>query len=83
MRQWQEVFGPGFAALLVFAYRLDADGEPPPESVHRYRDASYVFAGVPLNDYEQNARTRSPRWATVSLPVREFAKYVRPIADWL
>jgi hypothetical protein len=83
LRQWQEVFGRGFGALLVFAYRLDADGAPPAETIHVFRSAKYVFAGVSLNDYEVNARVRSPKWGTVSLPVREFARYVRPIADWL
>jgi hypothetical protein len=83
LTQWQAVFGPGFAALLVFAYRLDADGEPPAEVVHEYRGARYVFAGVPLDEYATAARLRSPKWGTVNLPVREFARHVRPIADWL
>lgn len=83
LRQWQEVFGSGFAALLVFAYRLDAGGTPPDEVVHEFRGARYVFAGIPLNDYETSARLRSPKWGTVNLPVREFARYVRPISDWL
>jgi hypothetical protein len=83
LRQWQEVFGDGFAALLVFAYRLDAGGDPPPEVVHPFRTARYVFAGVPLSEYEASARLRSPKWGTVHMPVREFAQRVRPIADWL
>jgi hypothetical protein len=83
LQQWQEVFGEGFAALLVFAYRLDAEGEPPPEIVHTFREARYVFAGVPVDDYRTEARVRSPKWGTVNLPVREFARHVRPIADWL
>jgi hypothetical protein len=83
LRQWQEVFGAGFAALLVFAYRLDAEGTPPAEVVHEFRGARYVFAGVALDDYETSARLRSPKWGTINLPVREFARYVRPIADWL
>ena len=84
LSQWQEVFGAGFRALLVFAYRLDAEGaDPPAEIVHTFRERQYVFAGVPLDDYRINARVRSPKWGTVSLPVREFARYVRPIADWL
>lgn len=83
LEQWQEVFGSGFAALLVFAYRLDAEGEPPPEVVHCYRGARYVFAGVPLDEYRLHARVRSPKWGTVNMPVREFARHVRPIADLL
>ena len=83
LEQWQQVFGIGFAALLVFAYRLDADGEPPPEVLHVFRDKCYVFAGVPVDQYRLQARVRSPKWGTVNLPVREFARHVRPIADWL
>lgn len=83
LRQWQEVFGDGFLALLVFAYRLDADGQPPEDVVHTFRDARYVFAGVPVDTYQTGARVRSPKWGTVSMPVREFARHVRPIADWL
>jgi len=83
LQQWQHVFGTGFAALLVFAYRLDANGEPPPEVLHVFRDTRYVFAGVPADQYRLQARVRSPKWGTVNLPVREFARHVRPIADWL
>jgi len=83
LAHWQEVFGPGFAALLVFAYRLEADGRPPAELVHEYRAARYVFVGITLDDYELAARLRSPKWGTVNLPTRDFARYVRPIADWL
>jgi hypothetical protein len=83
LRQWQEVFGPGFASLLVFGYRLEAAGEPPLEIVHEFRGQRYVFTGVPLDEYVLGARTRSPKWGTVNLPVGEFARCARPIADWL
>lgn len=83
LHQWQGVFGMGFGALLVFAYRLDAPGEPPGEVVYHFRGARYVFAGVPVEVYRLHARVRSPKWGTVSLPVRAFAEHVRPIADWL
>lgn len=83
LHQWQQVFGTGFGALLVFAYRLDAGGEPPAEIVHTFRDKAYVFAGVPADVYAMHARVRSPKWGTVSMPVREFARHIQPIADWL
>ena len=83
LQQWQEVFGHGFGGLLVFAYRLDAAGDPPPEVVHGFREARYVFAAVGLDDYQVNARVRSPKWWTVCMAVREFAQRVRPIAEWL
>jgi hypothetical protein len=81
--QWQQVFGQGFRALLVFAYWLDGEPAPPAGLAHRFREQTYVFAGVPLDEYRLHARLRSPRWGTVNLPVRDFARFVRPIADWL
>jgi len=83
LAQWQEVFGPGFRALLVFAYGLQADGAPPPEVVHAYRGRQYVFAAVPLDEYQMHARLRSPKWGTVNLATAEFARRVRPVAEWL
>lgn len=83
LEQWQEVFGEGFRALLVFAYSIEGDGQPPPQIVHLFQDRRYVFAGVPLDEYRLHARLRSPKWATVAVPVREFARCVRPLTDWL
>lgn len=81
--QWQEVFGQGFAALLVFGYWVDGAAEPPAEIVHHFRDARYVFAGLPLETYQLHARVRSPKWGTVNIPTAVFAEHVRPIAQWL
>jgi len=83
LQQWQEVFGVGFRALLVFAYWIDVGAEPAAEIVHVRRGERYVFAGVPLEEYRLHAQVRSPKWGTVSMPIREFAKHVRPLADWL
>ena len=83
LRQWQEVFGVGFGGLLVFAYLLEPEADPPPEVVYVHRTERYVFAGVPLHAYERHARVRSPKWGTVNMPTAEFAKCVRPIEDWL
>lgn len=86
LEQWQEVFGVGFAALLVFAYwvDLDAGAPPPPEEVaHPFRGHVYVFAGVPLDQYKLYARVRSPKWGTINLAVKDFARLVRPVAHWL
>jgi len=81
--QWEEVFGDGFRALLVFAYWIGVDVDPPSEIVHTYRDQRYVFAGVPLREYALHARLRSPKWGTVNMPTRIFRQHVRPLADWL
>jgi hypothetical protein len=81
--RWQEVFGPDFRGLLVFAYWLDPAAAPPDELVHRFRNQRYIFAGVPLDEYELNARVRSPKWGTVNLRKADFVHHVRPLADWL
>lgn len=81
--QWQDVFGAGFRGLLVFAYLIDGEAAPPAEIVFATAQQRYVFTGVPIDDYRQYARLRSPKWGTVNMPTRDFARFVRPIADWL
>jgi hypothetical protein len=83
LTQWQGVFGDGFRAMLVFAYWLDGEADPPPEILHRFRDQRYIFAAVPLDDYAQHARVRSPRWGTVNLAAADFTRLVQPVASWL
>ena len=84
LQQWQRVFGVGFRALLVFAYALDSDAaSAPAELVHTYRDRRYIFTGLPVDTYVENARMRSPKWGTVSLPTAVFAEHVRPLAELL
>ncbi|MBU0638603.1 MAG: HYExAFE family protein [Planctomycetes bacterium] len=81
--QWQQVFGSEFRGLLVFAYWLQPGPDPPAEIVHVYANERYVFAGVPADEYRLHARVRSPKWGTVNMPTAEFARHVRPLADWL
>lgn len=83
LEQWETLFGHGFRALLVFAYRLRDDVSPPPEITHTFRDHRYVFAGVPVDTYRTHATLRSPKWGTVNMPPAEFAQQVRPLAELL
>ena len=83
LAQWQDVFGEGFRALLVFAYALEVPGDPPVDVVHEFRDRRYVFAALPLDTYRQHARVRSPKWGTVNIPVAAFREHVRPIGHLL
>jgi hypothetical protein len=80
---WQELFGDGFRGLLVFGYWVDSEAEPPAEITYDFHGLRYVFAGVPVDDYRLHARVRSPRWDTVHMPARDFARFVRPLNDWL
>ena len=81
LAQWEEVFGEQFRAVLIFAYWLDGDIEPPADLLHEFRGVRYVFAGVPLRDYQLHARVRSPKWGTVNLSAADFRRYVRPLVD--
>ena len=81
LAKWEEVFGEQFRAVLIFAYWLDGDIDPPAELLHEFRGARYVFAGVPLRDYQMHARVRSPKWGTVNLSAADFRRYVRPLVD--
>lgn len=83
LKQWAEVFGAGFAGLLMFAYAIGPEDAPPPEVVYSHNGARYVFAGVELEKYATHARLRSPKWETVNMPTRDFAAHVRPLTDWL
>lgn len=83
LQQWQEVFGADFGALLVFAYQIEDAADPPPEILHRFGDARYVFAGIPLDDYAPHVRIRSPKWGTINIPAADFARLMRPLDDWL
>lgn len=83
LQQWEEVFGDDFGALLVFAYQIEATAQPPPEIRHDFGGARYVFAGLPLAEYAPLARVRSPKWGTINIPTADFARLVRPLADWL
>jgi hypothetical protein len=82
LERWTRRFGPGFDALLVFAYHLVGDRSPvPAEQVHYYRDEPYGFVAVRIADYRRASRPLSPRWGTVAAPVAEFRRIARPLAD--
>jgi hypothetical protein len=84
MLQWEQVFGLEFRAALVFAYEIThprwRERHP---SVWEFRNREYAFYGIWADDYARVMRSRSPRWETVSLPMREFAELRRPIGDLL
>ncbi|MEM6329394.1 MAG: HYExAFE family protein [Planctomycetota bacterium] len=82
LQRWQQEFGGGFTAALVFAYQLTAERAPtPPEQVFYHRGTPYAFVGIRLADYAADARTLSPRWGTVSMPVGQFRERAEPLLD--
>jgi len=83
--RWQEMFGPGFRALLAFVY-----AEPPPpfplppgDGSFGCRGRLYRFWAVGLDDYIGHLRSRGPAWKAVAMARREFRRRVRPLGEWL
>jgi len=80
LRRWEGVFGDGFEPVLVFVYWLRgvANVETFP-AVHAFRNESYAFVFVTATEYAAKARTRSPKWDTLSVPIRRFRDMVSPV----
>lgn len=84
LRQWEQVFGDGFAAVLVFAYWLQGPLRRAPfQDIHIFRDRHYAFMGILLGDYVVAAQPRSAKWQTLCLPTRQFLQKARDIAAFL
>lgn len=82
LRRWEAVFGDGFEPVLVFVYWLTGVGgiEPSP-LVHLFRGQQYAFVFTTAGDYAGMARTRSPKWDTLSVPLRSFREMIRPVCS--
>ena len=54
LAQWEELFGPSFRGLFVFAYDVLGDRAPlPAEELFQFRGSLYGFIAVPLSDYAE------------------------------
>lgn len=84
MLRWQELFGGGFRAALVFAYDI---AEPRWHEQHpqrwEFRQRTYAFYGVWADEYAGVMKGRSRSWETVSVPRRDYHELRRPIAELL
>lgn len=84
LARWQEVFGSGFAALLVFCYHvIRPEAASRFEVVHLFRGDYFGLVGVYRDAYAGACRRRSLAWDTVSIPTAEFGKMIRPINSFL
>jgi len=75
LTRWQEVFGPGHVAAFIFAYRVenidvDFDGR----EIYQFKDRTYIFFCIRLDDYRTFMTVRSPKWQTVTLPADKFRR---------
>lgn len=82
--RWQEVFGAGFRAVLLFAYALESPRAAARHSVTwELRGRRYAFYGVWAEDYSRAMQTRSRSWDTVCLPARAFRELRQPVLELL
>ncbi|SFI14720.1 HYExAFE family protein [Planctomicrobium piriforme] len=84
LMQWENVFGNGFRAMLVFAYDVTAPRAPEQHSLTwELLGRRYAFYGVWARDYAEVMQSHSPSWHTVNLPSPEFRKLRQPLLDVL
>jgi hypothetical protein len=80
--QWQQVFGDGFTAVLMFVYWIDPPLTPEP-GMFEFRDRWYLCLGVALGEYQDHMRRRSVKWETVAIPQADFRSLAKPLENWL
>jgi hypothetical protein len=85
LARWQEMFGPGFRAILAFAYAEPLQPFPLPKQSgsYEFRGLDYRFWAVGLDDYVAHLRSRGPAWKAVAMARAEFRRRVRPLLEWL
>jgi hypothetical protein len=82
LQQWEQVFGDGFKAVLMFVYWIESPLTPEP-GMFEFRNRWYLLMGIDLAEYRNHMRRRSAKWETVSLPAAGFRDLARPIDSWL
>lgn len=80
LRNWIDVFGPGYTALFLFLYRLQPNVEIAPDTLDlwTFREQQYLLRAVSLDDYVAHMKVRSPKWGTVCLPSTIYRTIARP-----
>lgn len=77
--RWRSLFGAGFDAAFVFVYWCE--DQPPDglfQDVFEHRGRWYAVRSVQLDRYTASMKTRSAKWRTVHVPVREFERISGP-----
>lgn len=77
---WETLFGPGFAAVLVFIYWCEEQPpEPLFEEIFEYHGRWYAVRAIRVSDYASRMRPRSLRWRTVHLSQMDFDQLSGPL----
>lgn len=82
LMQWQQVFGEGYRAVLMFVYWIDPPLHPQP-GMFPHKDRWYWLVGIDLEEYRSHMRRRSVKWETVAIPSQDFHSLARPLEEWL
>ncbi len=81
---WEQAFGPGYEARLVFAYLLEgAESRWPAATRFARAGHRFAFLAVRLDAYRRHCRRRSPRWQTCTVPAEVFRGIARPVEEIL
>jgi len=84
LREWENIFGDGFLAVLVFAYWLQGPpARAPFDDVHFFRKRHYAFRAIGLDAYAHAVKPRSAKWQTLSMPAGAFRRQARELAHFL
>ena len=84
LEAWQQVFGAGFRAALVFLYWCEA--QPPDALFHEifcFGGRWYAVLAMSVDEYRQHMTVRSPRWQTVFVPADRFGALAVPLSQML
>lgn len=80
LERWTASFGPEYRGVLVFAYDIlpDVELRRGTTDLWVWKGRRYLMRAVPVEEYRQYMRVRSPKWGTVHLPTAAFREVVRP-----
>ncbi len=77
---WEQHFGAGYEALLVYAYWLQIPaGGPAVPATLSFDGRDYLLVAVPVRKFAEHCRRRSTRWKAVHVPEKTFTKLIRPV----
>lgn len=81
LTRWEQLFGEGFRAVLVYMYLCEAQ---PPDALFQdvLEDSGrwYALRAIPVDAYRGAMRVRSPRWGTVDLSPEDFERLSQPFS---
>lgn len=84
LRQWQDIFGGGFASVFLFMYHWPDRPETAPfKDLFSFQETWYSTLAISLDDYRNHMKNRSESWGTVHLPTADFRRLAKPFEEWL